>query len=389
MRAVLNMLGFTSGGGLAVGLNMLTQLGEVAPNESFLVLLPNVPAYDNVELAANVSKRVFDVSSAKQLGRLWIDHVMIPECCRRFGANVLFSMSNFGPYRVPCAHVVGVHLGYLAYPQWPIWSRLSARDRIFLRAQTLYFAITAAHADRICVLTETVRERMARAFSLTNDRITVVPNASAPEFDVSAPDDPRVSEMIENHPAKVRLCYPALGYPHKNHEVLPEVIRILRGRIDIDEVVILVTIDAGDSANARKFISMVESQRLRSHIVNLGHLERPGVSTVYRHSQALLMPTLLESFSLSYLEAMRFGVPILTSEYDFAREVCGDAALYFDPLDPESIARAIARVIQEPNLGAELRERGTARLRQYGNTWGEVSEQYIRVLREVSKESRS
>ncbi len=48
MRAVLNMLGFTSGGGLAVGMGVLSRLEHVAPNDRFLVLLPNVDAYDAV-----------------------------------------------------------------------------------------------------------------------------------------------------------------------------------------------------------------------------------------------------------------------------------------------------------------------------------------------------
>ena len=51
----------------------------------------------------------------------------------------------------------------------------------------------------------------------------------------------------------------------------------------------------------------------------------------------MILPTLLESFSATYIEAMFHGKTILTSDLDFARDVCGEAAFYFDPLNPQSI----------------------------------------------------
>lgn len=380
MRAVLNMLGFTSGGGLSVGLSVLKCLAEAAPNDRFLVLVPAVPAYDRVAMPANAAKLVFEVSSAKRIRRFWIDHVRIPALCREFGADVLFSMSNFGPYRAPCPHVVGIHLGYLAYPVWPIWERLSPRDRLLLRAQALYFSVVIAHVDRVCALTATSAARMAEAFALASPRVVVVPNAATPDSRLDLPDDPRVRERMMRHPARLRLCYPALGHAHKNHEVLPEVLRVLRLKFGIDDVAIFVTVEPGDSSNAQRFLSAVDALGLSHQIVNLGHLDQSAVPTVYRYSHGLLMPTLLESFSLSYLEAMRCGMPILTSNYDFAREVCADAALYFDPLDPSAIASVIARLASQPETVRHLQSRARERARLHCLTWSDVTRQYVEVL---------
>lgn len=383
MRAVLNMLGFTSGGGLAVGLGVLARLEHVAPNDQFLVLLPNVAAYDQVATPGNAAKHVFDVSSAKHLKRLWIDHIAIPTLCRQFGADILFSMSNFGPYRAPCPHVVGIHLPYLAYPVWPIWERLSPRDRLFSRAQSFYFSVAAAHVDRFCALTRTSADRMAMTCSLAPERITVVPNADPLDSYFETPDVPRIRETITRHPATLRLCYPALGYPNKNHEVLPETVRVLRDRFEIDDIAIFVTVEPTDSINARRFLSTVSSLGLGHQIINLGRLAQSEVPTVFRYCHGLLMPTLLEVLSLSYLEAMRFGVPILTSDYDFAREVCGDAALYFDPLDPSSIASAIVRFARQPETAMTLRERAARRISQNSVSWDDVTRRYLEVLRDT------
>lgn len=383
MRAVLNMLGFTSGGGLTVGRGILPHLEDVAPNDEFLVLVPDVAAYEKIDWPKNASKSVFSVSNAKHLRRLWIDHIGIPALCKRFGADVLFSMSNFGPYRAPCAHVLGVHLGYLAYPDWPIWERLTLRERLFIRAQARYFAIMTVHVDRICVLTQTSADRLATVLAIPPDRLVVVPNASIADAESECTDDPRVRDSILKARASLRLCYPALGYSNKNHEILPRVFERLQREPGLGDVVIFVTVEPGDSPNARRFVTDTAASSVGARIINLGHLDRRGVSTLYRYTDALLMPTLLESFSLTYVEAMRFELPILTSDYDFAHEVCGQAALYFDPLDPAAIAAAVARLARQHQLRTDLKDRGIERVRQFGHSWREITEQYVRLLREV------
>ena len=383
MRAVLNMLGFTSGGGLAVGLGVLACLEDVAPNDEFLVLLPNVASYDLVVTPRNAVKHVFDVSNKKYSRRLWIDHVATPLMCKRYKADVLFSMANFGPYHAPCPHIVGIHSPYLTYPVWPIWGRLSLRDRLFLRAQSLYFSVAMRHANRFCALTKASARRLAESCSLAPERISVVPNADPPDAYFETPDVPRLREVMTSHPAALRLCYPALAYANKNHEALPRAVQILRDTFAIDDIAIFVTVEPTDSINAKRFLSAVESLGLGNQIINLGRLKQSEVPTVLRHCHGLLMPTLLEVLSLSYLEAMRFGVPILTSDYDFAREVCGDAALYFDPLDPVSIASAVARLACEPELAGVLRDRAARRISQCAVSWSDVTRRYVAILREA------
>ena len=68
------------------------------------------------------------------------------------------------------------------------------------------------------------------------------------------------------------------------------------------------------------------------------------------------MPTLIETYGLPYLEAQVLKKAMLTSDRDFARELCGEAAVYFDPLDPEDVAQAVRRVIEDPVLKERLEE---------------------------------
>jgi glycosyltransferase involved in cell wall biosynthesis len=79
----------------------------------------------------------------------------------------------------------------------------------------------------------------------------------------------------------------------------------------------------------------------------------------------MFLPTLAECFSASYPEAMKMGKPIVTTDLGFARSICRDAALYFTPCDASSAAGQIARLIGNPTLQAQLRERGRLRVSEF------------------------
>ena len=67
-------------------------------------------------------------------------------------------------------------------------------------------------------------------------------------------------------------------------------------------------------------------------------------------SDAMLLPTMLECFSASYPEAMVMKKPVLTSDLSFARSICGNAAIYFNPFDPADIADKIIGLVNDKTL---------------------------------------
>tara|TARA_Y100001972_G_scaffold127579_1_gene184863 strand:- start:10968 stop:11282 length:315 start_codon:yes stop_codon:yes gene_type:complete len=84
----------------------------------------------------------------------------------------------------------------------------------------------------------------------------------------------------------------------------------------------------------------------------------------------MLLPTKLETFSANYLEAMATNRLIITSNKDFARDVCGNGALYFEPDRPSECARQIADAISNPAQCQELLRRGRERLDQFPDIAG-------------------
>ena len=106
--------------------------------------------------------------------------------------------------------------------------------------------------------------------------------------------------------------------------------------------------------------------------------------SAYDQCDALFLPTLLECFTASYPEAMKMQKPILTSDLSFAKDICQDSALYFDPLNPKDIAEKIIRLSSDKKLQNQLINNGLERLK-YFETAQSRAKKYIEICEIITK----
>lgn len=97
----------------------------------------------------------------------------------------------------------------------------------------------------------------------------------------------------------------------------------------------------------------------------LGFVADADLYALYRHAAWFILPSLYEGFGLPAVEAMANGCPVLAARAASMPEICGDAALYFDPQDPTSLAGLLRQVSREPGLRARQVAHGARRLQLY------------------------
>jgi glycosyltransferase involved in cell wall biosynthesis len=94
-------------------------------------------------------------------------------------------------------------------------------------------------------------------------------------------------------------------------------------------------------------------------------VSRERLPDIYRSCDLLLFPSLYEGFGIPPLEAMACGIPVVVSDRGSLPEICGDAAVYVDPLNPKMMAEAVEAVLTDPILRDKLIAKGLERVKQF------------------------
>jgi alpha-1,3-rhamnosyl/mannosyltransferase len=113
----------------------------------------------------------------------------------------------------------------------------------------------------------------------------------------------------------------------------------------------------------------------------IGVVAEGDLPALYRGARALVLPSLWEGFGLPALEAMASGTPVVAAARGALPELVGDAGLLFDPDDATALPAALARIVDDAALRAELARRG--RERAAGYSWRETARATLAVYRDV------
>jgi glycosyltransferase involved in cell wall biosynthesis len=207
-------------------------------------------------------------------------------------------------------------------------------------------------AEAVIVTSEFVRGRALEQLELDPTRIHVVPHA--------------INHTVFRRGEEARepiLLYPARAWPHKNHTRLFEAFAILRKH---DPKLRLVLTGGG----------LERLGQLPDGVERWGVIPLAELASLYRRAACLVFPSLYEGFGLPPLEAMACGCPVAASNVTAVPEVCGDAAVLFDPNDADSVAEA---VLEADARSEELREKGLARASEF--TWEASARRHDDVYR--------
>jgi len=114
----------------------------------------------------------------------------------------------------------------------------------------------------------------------------------------------------------------------------------------------------------------------------LEYVSNQDLKYFYLGAYCFVFPSLYEGFGLPPLEAMTFGCPVITSNVASLPEICGDAALYVNPYDVDDIKEKIEKLINNPQLGAELSEAGRERVKLFSmdNYVNNLSKAYYKII---------
>ena len=236
--------------------------------------------------------------------------------------------------------------------------------------------IAARKADRIITVSEFTKRQLIERLGVPGPKIRVIPNGVSKQFCELNREEARASVCSDlKRERKYFLCISSLR-PHKNVSLLLEAAALFWKRMSVDWDLLIV----GKGEEQESLQRQCERLGIEKKVVFLPFIQDSLLPQMYAAAEFFVMPSLIEGFGLPVLEAMACGTPVACSRSASLPEVGGDAAVYFDPKNSESMAEAMCSAASR-SVAVELRRKGLEQAKRF--TWSRSAQAHYEVYREV------
>jgi hypothetical protein len=258
--------------------------------------------------------------------RRWLPHSLsrLLECTlfgRNFNGNSPILVLGDLPLRCNASQIVFVQNSHLLNPTQFRWNFTSIKFSIL----RMIFRFNMGHASFFIVQTKLMMDNLIATYPKVRGRVHVV-SQPVPVWLIEKKFFRKMRNAFSGN--GLNLIYPAETYPHKNHQLLSAIKVTDKDKWPVKRLVLTILKDL----NPAPFLPWIDC---------VGFLSSQQMINEYTHADALLFLSLDESYGFPLVEAMFIGLPIICPNLPYARLLCGDQAVYFDPNSLNSLKVAL------------------------------------------------
>ncbi|MDO6746283.1 glycosyltransferase family 4 protein [Gilvimarinus sp. 1_MG-2023] len=310
----------------------------------------------------------------EHVGRILSPALSLPYWAKLDKPDVFWAPAHRLPLWLPPATAGVVTIHDLAWAQVPETLRRSTRmlDRTLM-------ARAAAQAERLIAVSSATAADITKHWPNTEARTRVIHSG--------AEALPAPSRLTDYSPALQKQRYflfVGTPEPRKN---LPRLLEAYARAGQRQPNFPPLVIAGGYGWGGENLEAMIAQLHLEARVHLLGPVSDTRLATLYSNALCLVMPSLYEGFGLPIVEALQYGLPVVTSNTSSMPEVAGAAGILVDPLAIDSIASGLQRIVQDPSLRIELANAAKTQASHY--CWDRAATDTLAVLLEAASAKRS
>jgi glycosyltransferase involved in cell wall biosynthesis len=337
------------------------------PSVHLRLYSPSPVCYDIHNDASSVVVQEGHCFNNKLLEQLWFE-LLLPVCIQQDGLDVLWGPAHRLPICItphtPC--VVTIHdLAWKFSPDTMRFAvRLSERFRI---------PVAVRRAAHIIVDSRKMADTLINELHIDEKKITIIP-LSATQPDSIVPDSVPENLRIK----KPYFLFVGTLEPRKN------LVRLLTAYAQIEPSIrnkINLVIVGGKGWKGQRLKECISTLFPEDQIYLAGYVEDALLATLYKNAQFLAMPSLYEGFGLPVVEAMSYGLPVLTTENSIMSDVAENCGIFVDALDVSSIRYGLQKLILDKSLRKKLSDNALSDSLKF--SWEESASRLISVFKKV------
>ena len=368
MRIGIMLRAYEEKGGVGVyARNITRHLIEHAPQHEFFLYFCNRDSLGAYADYPNAHARFVPAR-----GKFLWDQVQIPRWVHRDRLDALFHPKFTVPLACASRSVMMLHgAGWFIPEVRHFWSRTT---RIYTR---LMMPVYCRSAGAVLAVSEITRDVFIERLGVNPDKITALYFAPGRQFNVR-PDPGQTARVKERFGLPERYLLTLSGGDRAERKNFGAILEAF-GRVHAQSPCALVVAGRGCEDFRARYGIPDEGWGRDVHFP--GWVDQADLPVLFREAELFLYPSNMEAHPIPITEALATGTPIVTSNAYGLKELAGDAALLVDPSDPDQIAAAVLRLMNEPALREALRAKAAERSKLFD--WDICTQRTLAILERV------
>jgi glycosyltransferase involved in cell wall biosynthesis len=360
--------------------NLISALAQIDTETEYILYVDRLPApKDRIPTQKNFHMRIVS-GITPLLGLPWREQVGLPRQARKDQVDVFHSPCLTAPLYLSCPQVITVHDMIWASREFFTGNNSwSIRRRLIDWYDYLVPKNAIQKATAIITVSQASKKGIVAGLGMQPDKVFVTYEAASPVF--RRIGNPKQLESIRQKYDLPSSYILALGSadPRKNikslihaYGLLPEWLR------EKHKLAIIWT----HPFLAEDVSRLIKEFGLMQNVGFLLQVSNEDLVLLYNAATLFVFPSLYEGFGLPLLEAMSCGVPVIAADNSSIPEIAGDAALYFNALDPQAMAEAMVRMLGDDELKIGLVAKGLAHTSTF--SWERCARETVQVYKQAA-----